>query len=521
MLHGKLGQCSGAKGEGVAERPPESIGQTGPVFAYVTDIDPALSTFGWKIIGLAHVALLVPLIGALLPRESATNWVCVGIAAFAVAFLGGLNLFHFRRMVRSDGYKSPTPLLLLIEVMFATVATALAGYALGGTIGIYRPLIFVPTLLMAMIGNRWMIVVSWMTATAAVTFSAVASNSVNEAVAAFTISYGVVWGVIATMVHLMALASLHSDSQMSGLAEVAGIAARANNLSEGIEEVLPVITAWSGAKRAGAYWITPYEDRSVAQSVPETIYVWPEGAGIARPTVLEVAAAREHRGIDLHQHRSVLVVEGGEHEDWVAIVLEEIAHPSYDRLMTRFNLERMALQIAVLVGRTRFVAKLEDMGRTDVLTGLPNRRELTDRLAQARREARRRGGPLSVVMIDLDHFKGYNDTFGHQAGDELLRCFGNELHTRLRAVDCVARYGGEEFCMILPDTDAGGAERLLEKLQTWFRTLDCLHGVTFSAGVAAWDMNEGAETLIGRADTALYEAKNTGRDRTVIHHHAR
>lgn len=499
----------------MAEKQVNVEHHTGPVFAYVTDIDPAMTTFGWKIIGLAHVALLAPFLGAFLPRESATNWSFVALSGVFVLLLGGVNLFHFRRMIRSDGYRAPAPIVLLCEIILATVATGIAGHALGGHTGMYRPLIFVPTLLISMIGNRWMILVSWVAAMIVLFLTITANGTVHEALAALMFSYAIVWGIIAIMVHLLAVASLHSDNQMLGLTQVTSIAAQANSLSEGIEQVLPVITKWANARRAGAYYLARSPGETGGISRPDAIFVWPAGATMVPPTTLELAAAREHRGIDVSRRRSVLIAEGGEFDDLVAIVLDDVAQPKYDRLMTQFNLERMAMQIGMLVGRTRYVARLEDLGRTDALTSLPNRRELMERIEQARVEARRRGDALSVVMIDLDHFKDFNDAYGHQSGDELLRCFGNELRHRLRAVDFVGRYGGEEFLMVLPDTDSKGAYALLTKLQQGFRELACLHGVTFSAGISEWDFNEGAEALIGRADRALYAAKDAGRDRIV------
>jgi diguanylate cyclase (GGDEF)-like protein len=212
---------------------------------------------------------------------------------------------------------------------------------------------------------------------------------------------------------------------------------------------------------------------------------------------------------------ALLIADSGDGEA-LAIVLEDLDQPMYDRLMTQFNLQRMVSQVGVLVNRIRYIARLEDLGRTDGLTGLPNRRALEDHLEQAHLAARRRGEQLSVVMIDLDNFKIFNDSFGHLAGDDLLRSYAARLRSRLRSTDFVARYGGEEFLVVLPGTDADGAERAFAELHRTFRHADDLSGVTFSAGVAAWDGAESTDELISRADRALYAAKAGGRDRTVV-----
>ena len=216
-----------------------------PRFDYTTEIDPVMSTFGWKVIGLTYLAMLLPLLGAFLPRDAPTNWGCVIVALAGAAAIGVFNLFHFRRMISSRGFSEPPAVAVLSEIVVGTFLAGLLAYAIGGRAGIYRPIIFVPSLLIAMIGNRAMIAVTWAVAVLTVTWVAVASGSLDQSTAAFVISYGSVWGIAAVMVHLLAMTSLHSDRQTLGLAEAAGIAARANGLTDGLERMLPVIADWS------------------------------------------------------------------------------------------------------------------------------------------------------------------------------------------------------------------------------------------------------------------------------------
>jgi diguanylate cyclase (GGDEF)-like protein len=156
-------------------------------------------------------------------------------------------------------------------------------------------------------------------------------------------------------------------------------------------------------------------------------------------------------------------------------------------------------------------AQLRDLATIDELTGLPNRRGWTAALSVALEQARRDGTPLSVAMIDLDHFKRFNDELGHQAGDRLLRGAAAAWRDALRGADQIARYGGEEFIVLLTGADAATAERVLERLRPATPA-----GQTFSAGVATWAAPETSEELIARADRALYGAKESGRDRTVF-----
>ena len=169
--------------------------------------------------------------------------------------------------------------------------------------------------------------------------------------------------------------------------------------------------------------------------------------------------------------------------------------------------------------------QLKLMATTDALTGLVNRRGFDDQLADEVLRASRNRQPLSLIMIDIDRFKAYNDRYGHQAGDECLKLVAATLRVGVRRpADIAARYGGEEMALILPETDQEGAYELAEKLRLAIRGLDIAHTgsergvVTVSLGVAT--LGQGvpagsAAELIRRADGALYIAKDAGRDRVM------
>ena len=168
--------------------------------------------------------------------------------------------------------------------------------------------------------------------------------------------------------------------------------------------------------------------------------------------------------------------------------------------------------------------QLEALSVTDMLTGLANRRRLMTRLEEEVQRARRYKTPLSVVMIDIDHFKLVNDAHGHAMGDEVLRNIGAMLKTSLRGTDLAARYGGEELTLVLPHTDIPAALLVAETLREKFAAMDhVLDGVTLrktvSMGVTARDGQSevpDVEELLKHADEALYRAKQGGRNRVEV-----
>jgi two-component system cell cycle response regulator len=159
-------------------------------------------------------------------------------------------------------------------------------------------------------------------------------------------------------------------------------------------------------------------------------------------------------------------------------------------------------------------ARLEALLREDALTGLSNRRAILTQLGGMVSAARRHGHPLSVAVLDLDHFKRVNDTHGHKTGDEVLVTAAHTLGTHLRAEDQLGRLGGEEFLILLPDTNASAAVHVAEKLRVELAAAPTPVPVTVSVGVATWD-GEAADELLQRADEALYAAKDAGRDRVM------
>lgn len=169
-----------------------------------------------------------------------------------------------------------------------------------------------------------------------------------------------------------------------------------------------------------------------------------------------------------------------------------------------------ATQVAAVLERADLMARLADLARTDSLTGLANRRALDESLWRELARADRTGQPLTVALIDMDHFKRFNDDRGHQAGDWLLAETARAWTRELRPSDTLARYGGEEFVVVLPNCTVAAARHAVERLRGVVPA-----GQTCSAGIATRQRGESAEELLKRADAAMYEAKRSGRNRSI------
>jgi diguanylate cyclase (GGDEF)-like protein len=166
---------------------------------------------------------------------------------------------------------------------------------------------------------------------------------------------------------------------------------------------------------------------------------------------------------------------------------------------------------------------MSSLAAVDALTGIANRRELDKRLEQECARARHSRRPLSILMIDIDHYKLFNDTYGHVAGDECLKRIAEYLaQHEQRPADLAARFGGEEFVLLLPETDAASAERVAELICGGIQSLGLRHekspfgSVTVSVGAATLTEDATAELLLRAADRALYAAKQGGRNRYVL-----
>ena len=168
------------------------------------------------------------------------------------------------------------------------------------------------------------------------------------------------------------------------------------------------------------------------------------------------------------------------------------------------------------------IAQADEVANTDALTFLPNRRQMIGDLQREVILSDRYDTPLAISMLDIDHFKNINDTYGHPVGDEVLQRLAGELRQRIRQPDTIGRYGGEEFLVILPHSTLQAAIEQAERLCRHVRSLliksnEAGISLTISIGIAQYKIhNEDWQTFLSRADAALYRAKNAGRDQWAV-----
>ncbi len=179
---------------------------------------------------------------------------------------------------------------------------------------------------------------------------------------------------------------------------------------------------------------------------------------------------------------------------------------------------------ASALSNLRLLARMKEQANIDVLTGLYNRRFLEDYARKLFAIARRRGQPVGLLMLDLDHFKGFNDVYGHEMGDRILRHFAKTVTSSMRETNLAARYGGEEFIVVLPDTSAKSCVLVAERVRKAVMTMVVpsesekpLPQLTVSIGVAVFpDHGQSLEEVLHASDKAMYESKRQGRNRVTV-----
>ncbi len=202
-------------------------------------------------------------------------------------------------------------------------------------------------------------------------------------------------------------------------------------------------------------------------------------------------------------------------------ILEEMIRETSNMVESTRDLQSKLKEASTQVEMLRKeLAKTAEEAKRDALTGLRNRRAFDEELAKLLKSYREKGEIFSLIMVDIDHFKRFNDRFGHKVGDKVLQIVANTLNYTLKGKDFVGRYGGEEFVVLLPRTSLENAcvvgeqirENVSEKRLRVTKTGENLGTITVSVGVSQVNENDTAESVIERADRALYLAKNSGRN---------
>jgi len=236
-----------------------------------------------------------------------------------------------------------------------------------------------------------------------------------------------------------------------------------------------------------------------------------------------VCSKVREKGDEEYTYLILLTSNSGQHD-----VVDGMKAGADDYIVKPYN--RQELEVRVKAG-TRIIElqnellaakeKIKIQSRTDTLTGIANRRAIFEHLDGELNRAEREKKSISIAMLDVDHFKAVNDTYGHQAGDAVLKECALRISGSTRPYDILGRYGGEEFLLILPGTGEENAaivcERILDNVQARPFCIDGLSiGVTISIGLATWSGREDVDKLVGAADKALYMAKEKGKNCVVF-----
>src|SRR6202165_4092434 len=263
-------------------------------------------------------------------------------------------------------------------------------------------------------------------------------------------------------------------------------------------------------------YVKPRADSGVAEDFPEQLQ------GV-------ISSAKEFLATAISDNRSQIETLGEVSSQCGASsdprpIIERLVIELSNATARASSLEVNFIETSEELDKIRDSLKLaEQHSNTDALTGLANRRALEEFFRSAQITSMETGEPLSILMIDIDHFKKFNDSFGHQVGDQVLRLVAKVLQESVRGDDLAARYGGEELMAVLPGTAveicAEIAERIRRRISearlTRRATGEEISSVTVSVGVAQFRLAESAEMMIERCDRALYQAKRSGRNRTI------
>ncbi len=204
-------------------------------------------------------------------------------------------------------------------------------------------------------------------------------------------------------------------------------------------------------------------------------------------------------------------------------IMREAFEAGIDDFLTKpYNMVEFHARVKANINRSKLIKRLKEESELDFLTRLYNRRTLFKFLEHLVAMAKRNKENLSFVILDLDKFKNINDTYGHQTGDEVLKNTANLIKSGVRKADVVGRFGGEEFCIVMQQTNIKNACVVAEKIRQTVENNEIEIGgkkidITVSLGVSELSENEGINSLIKKADTALYKAKETGRNRSVAY----
>ncbi len=499
----------GGQGVKVGRRPHERWWVPG----YGTEVDVIKAKVAAIAVGTGYTGCCLPFVVAfLLPHAGiAYHWWALW-AIVALVLVEGLVMMGDLRRLISDRYRDVPAVKALAQVMVATLATGLADYAAGGGHGAYRPVIIVPLLIAAVLGNTAFIAIVWTETMAVLTLVSLADGLRGGPLATLLLVCGLVPLVGTVMLQQLRNSQLRAVDGFHLLAEATEEILRAGGFEEALARFLPLVGLQAAARQVVAY------RREATGHVP--VGTWPLGSPPSATGVpddvfgLARGLGRSTNGFVVRPRQTV-IFSAGDADQAMVLVLARKPPRFWRQVSFRAVCRQLAMELGLLVNHRDFMAHLDELGRTDSLTGLANRGELVARIDDEL-DRSRAGAGFALAMIDLDHFKEFNDTYGHLQGDQALVELGRLLRDRSRGGDLAARYGGEEFCVVLHDTDIAGAVSFVDGILADVGHLHTARPLSCSVGLASGAGHDSPSSLLRAADRALYQAKEAGRARCVV-----
>ena len=458
---------------------------------------------GLHAASLVFVVLPLFALAAWLDHGGVRSWTALWVDAGLLAVVAGAHLVD-RRHLRHARLGRFSPAKTFGRLVAAIWALALAGVAFGLHGGTFLLLPVLGFVVVPLLGNHTMVRRGLAVLAAALAVETGLQLPAVEAVWSTALFSGIAV-VVAGMIDEVVRGSLRAMERNRQLAELATETSILQDWPRDLATLAPRLARVMDIRCFAVMARLASSDRL------ERAYAWPEPDW---PAWDELGTLPQDSLEHLRPLETATLAVAPARAGAATVI---VVTPAISVLGTPVDLNLLSTVAALLgavVTRARLISGLVEVARTDELTGVANRRRLFEALTHELLRARRSRRPLTIAMIDLDHFKQYNDSFGHSAGDDLLQRFALRTTARVRAQDLVARYGGEEFCLILPETDPEGALNLVESLRQGGAATDGRgRRVTFSAGLATWDGTESPDELVYRADASLYRAKAEGRDR--------
>lgn len=483
---------------------------------------------------LFTVALLV------IPHHTPVNWDEVGIGFATLGIVIVYVALNYAALARRHS-RQLDPRTVLVMVLACLVTISLVNVAADGSAWTYQPLFFEVPIFVSLIGNPTM---RYITLASTVTAVAITLGSLAHHFGAVQIESAIMFAACLIAVETMIAAIM---TTLRGRNAARGVinammqeATGARSMDEGIRACLPLVDGVVPAKRVAVV------RRSSAITKTDILASWTAATGIDQPTSADLDSATNPSAPDLRSdhgnppwpladpvdgsaefHAAVVGGTAVINPSWcvlpigysaegeLLLVIDRRPTAGYGSRFAQEAADALAACFLRLTGRLSHLARLQQESVTDALTGLPNRRLLEGRLELEMARCARYGLPFVVAMLDLDHFKEYNDNLGHTSGDKLLRTVAAALSDHLRPRDLAARYGGDEFCLVMPETTLAEATSVLDGLRRQVRAMTDGGQVTLSVGLAIWDGSSTGDELVARADIGLYEAKRAGRDQVV------